>query len=209
MRILLALSLVLVLARPAEAILVEGTISASIFTDFGPNISLRGEEFSIVSGGNSADIPLSGFFFPSRARVDQPVDVSNTSPIRTRGSITYQGEAFAFPTFVTGALTFDVEPFLFQEGPPTSTGRRTFHAEPPFTMTGQLSFAGHTVTLEGSGILTVPALDSPPGPIVEYDFVRGISYNFSPIPEPGTLLLFGTAAGLGALYGLRKRRGSR
>jgi hypothetical protein len=212
MRILLALILGLFLAGPVEAILVEGTITASILSDFGPQMNLRGEEFSLRSLGINSELPLADFVGP--VRVDRPVDVSNTSSIRTHGNVTYQGETFVstFPNLglITGSLTFDVEPFLFQEAPPFPTGRRTFDGESPFTMTGQLSFDGHTVALEGSGIMTVHALESVPGtPLVDFDLVRGVSYGLTPIPEPGTLLLFGTAAGLGALYGLRQRRRGR
>jgi hypothetical protein len=69
-------------------------------------------------------------------------------------------------------------------------------------MTGQLSFDGHTVALEGSGVLTARGFAFGPGPFAGIDQA---SYSFAPIPEPGTLLLFGTAAGLGGLYRLRVR----
>jgi hypothetical protein len=211
MRILLALSLVLGLAGPVDAILVEGRINTSIPADFVPNMDLRGEEFSLRSFDVVAGNSLSGFSFPFNS--ERPVNVSNTSFIQSRGSVTFQGETFPL-TVITGPLTFDVQPFLLREGPPippppgSTFERRTFVGESPFTMTGQLSFAGQTVALEGSGILTVHALalSLPPDPTARYD---EISYDFTPIPEPGTLVLFGTAAGLGALYGLRKRRGDR
>jgi hypothetical protein len=104
---------------------------------------------------------------------------------------------------VTGQLTFDVEPFFFS--PSAVPGRVV--GDSSFTMTGQLSFDGHTVTLEGSGVLTAGAFRDPV--LAPFAHIDQVAYDFTPIPEPGTLLLFGTAAGLGALYGLRKRRGDR
>jgi hypothetical protein len=153
MRILLALSLVLVLAGPVDAILVEGSIATAISADFVPNMEIRGEEFSFQSFDPVAGNSLSGFsrvFFAT-----QPVEVSNTSFIQSRGSVTFQGQTFS-PTVLTGPLTFDVEPFLLTPGPPIPAppgglDRPTFLGESPFTMTGQLSFAGQTVGLEGSG----------------------------------------------------------
>jgi hypothetical protein len=57
MRILLALSLVLVLAGPVDAILVEGTLTAGIPSDFAPIMDLRGEEgFSLRTGANSRGV---------------------------------------------------------------------------------------------------------------------------------------------------------
>jgi PEP-CTERM motif len=200
MRILLALILVLALAGPVDAILVEGTIVTFVGTDFVPVMNLRGEEFSLGTGisGNS----IFTFNFPFRS--DLPVDVSDTWLIQSRGSVTYQGQTFS-PTIVTGPLTFDVEPFLLRPDPGAFQPGRLI-GDSPFTMTGELSFDGHTVALEGSGVLTARGFAFGPGPFAGIDQA---SYNFTPIPEPGTLLLFGTAAGLGALYGLRKRQGNR
>jgi hypothetical protein len=202
MRILLALFLVLVLTGPVDAILVEGTINAGTASDFAPFMDLRGEEgFSLRTAdifGNS----LSGF---NRVfRTDVPIDVSNTSSIQSRGSVTYQGQTFAL-TIVTGPLTFDVEPFLLRPDPGAFQPNRLI-GDSAFTMTGQLSFDGHTVPLEGSGVLTARGFGVGPGPIAGIDQV---AYNLTPIPEPGTLLLFATAAGVGALYGVRKRRRDR
>jgi hypothetical protein len=163
-------------------------------------MDLRGEEgFSLRTGtaGEAFHVAL-----PS-VNVNQPYDgLSKSSRVNSVGFVTYRGETFS-PTFpfpnVTGQLTFDVEPLFF--GPGVQPGR--FVGDGPFTMTGQLSFDGHTVALEGAGVLTAGAFASG-GP---FAFIDQVAYNFTPIPEPGTLLLFGTAAGLGALYKLQKRRG--
>jgi hypothetical protein len=205
MRILLALSLVLVLAGPVDAILVEGTITAGTPTDFAPIMNLRGEEgFSLRTGtsGEAFHVAL-----PS-VNVNLPyAGLSKTSRVMSLGVVTFQGETFP-PTTVTGQMTFDVEPFLFSVASPGIPGVSPprIVGDGPFTMTGQLSFAGHTVALEGSGVVTASAPLPGPSP---FAFIDQVAYNFTPIPEPGTLLLFGTAAGLGALYGLRKRRGDR
>ena len=201
MRILLALILVLGLVGPVDAILVEGTITTFVGNDFAPIMDLRGE------GGFSVRTGIIGEAFPGflpTVNVNQPYDgLSKTSFIRSLGVVTYQGETFA-PTTVAGPLTFDVEPFFFT---PSATPGRVV-GDSSSTMTGQLSFDGHTVGLEGSGVLTAGARRDP-NPAAPFAFVDQVAYNFTPIPEPGTLVLFGTATGLGALYRLRKRRGGR
>jgi PEP-CTERM motif-containing protein len=206
MRLLLALMVVLVLAGPVDAILVEGTITAGIPTDFAPIMNLRGEEgFSLRTGitGDSFHV-----FLPT-VNINQPYDgLSKSSRVNSLGSVTYQGETFPL-TNVTGQMTFDVEPFFFREASPGIPGVAPprFVGDSPFTMTGQLSFTGHTVALEGSGVLTAGAFGE--GPPIPFAHIDQVAYNFTPIPEPGTLVLFGTATGLGALYRLRKRRGGR
>jgi hypothetical protein len=133
-----------------------------------------------------------------------PIDVSNTSRIISRATVSHQGEVFTFVP-VTGALTFDVDPFMLRPGPPSGPGfdRPSFLGDSPFNLTGQLSFEGRTVALEGSGILHVTALASPgSAPFAEF---RDASYDLTPIPEPATLALWGAAAAVGGLYGLRRR----
>jgi PEP-CTERM motif len=220
MRAIFALVLGLVLVGPAQAIVVDsGFLSGGLVNDFSPLFDMHGDGFSVTgidfTGGNPLPFQMTG-----SKSVTTPVDLSSTAEIRSRldrhivivpngtpfpdfvpGGVTYNGQFFNTGS-LTGALTFDVEPFLltvtFPPGP-DATG------ESPFTMTGSLSFDGQTVELEGAGTVQYFGHAFGPGtaPTASPTSLR---FDFAPVPEPATLTLVGTVGGLGALCRWRKRR---
>jgi hypothetical protein len=165
MRTIFALVLGLVLGGPAQAIVVDsGFLSGGVASDFSPLFDLHGDGFSVTGidlpGGNPLPSQMTGITSVTT------VNLSSTAEIRSRldrhivivpngtpfpdfvpGGVTYNGQFFN-TGLLTGALTFDVEPFrltvTFPPGP-DATGQS------PFTMAGSLSFDGQTVELEGAG----------------------------------------------------------
>ena len=208
MRLVSALVLVLILAGPAQAIVIDsGSISAFRPNDFVPMFDIHGEGFSVTGsdvGGNSLSSQATG---PKPFNL--PVDLSNTSTVLARlgtGSnrVTVQRDGQVFDSgILTGTLTFNVDPFLAQivtspGGNPSAVGGSTF------TFAGSLSFSGETAALEGIG--TVFYSGTPIGTVID---PFGLSFDFAPVPEPTTLTLLGTVGGLGALLRWRKRRAAR
>jgi hypothetical protein len=207
MRTLLALVLGLVLAGPAQAIPIDsGSISGVRPNDFVPMFNIQGEGLSI-SGfdifGNSFASPVTGL-----KSLNSPIDLSNTTTIFSRASVEFNGQSFG-STLLTGSLTFDVEPFFAQVLPPSPNAPPgvppSVQGESTFAMTGSLSFAGQSVGLEGIGTVEYVGTLFTPNTIDPF----GVSFDFSPVPEPATLTLLGTVGGLGALLRWRKRRMAR
>ena len=113
MRLVRALALVLVLAAPAQAIVIDsGSISAFRPNDFVPMFNIQGEGLSITSGilGNSFAPPVTGL-----KSLNSPINLSNTTTIFSLASVEFNGQSFG-STLLTGSLTFDVGALLRPSG---------------------------------------------------------------------------------------------
>jgi hypothetical protein len=120
------------------------------------------------------------------------------------GTVTLNGNSFAVPSSQADVF------FTLTAGsvilPPLST--RAVLTAPFEVLSGYVSlfdFAGEpTVTfpLTGRGLATVELVSNPSGaPLWEYSSFR---YDFAPTPEPGTLLLLGTAAAAAVVHRIRR-----
>jgi hypothetical protein len=217
MRLFRALVLVLIVAGPAQALVIDsGFLSGLAPNDFSPLFDMHGEGFSVTgvdfTGGNPLPSQMTGIKSVAN------VDLSSTAEIRSRldrhivivpngtpvpdfvpGGVTYNGQFFN-TGLLTGALTFDVEPFPLTVTSPLdaiATGQS------PFTMAGSLSFDGQTVELEGAGTVQYGGHAFGPGTTASPTSLR---FDFAPVPEPATLTLLGTLGGLATIYKLRRRR---
>jgi hypothetical protein len=201
MRTILALVLSLGLVVPAHAIVIDsGSVGGGRVTDFSPFFNnMQGEGF-LVTG---IDI-IGGTPFPSQVTgvnsLGIPIDLSHTATISSRMgrepfalTVQHDGQTFATGA-LTGALTFDVDPFVAQVVTSSSGGPPFAQGEGPFAMAGSLSFAGETVQVEGIG--TAHYAGDLFGNAIGTSSIR---FDFSPVPEPTTLTLVGTLGGLGAL----------
>jgi hypothetical protein len=200
---------------PASADPVQVTGGAFFVTDF-PVFDGTFDNFGTVRIAPSLTVHLSG-------REDQvPVrsDCAPCSPGQTlnlSGAFQLRGPTFIAPfdtgvrsgaSYSTGVLSFDVAPVLFPRGDAFQV-----FAFSPFTFQGfaeirewqteELLFRG---ALQGSGVARVSLLgnrNSRTFHQMEYGFGQDAS---APVPEPGTLLLFASAAAGAWGRAARRRR---
>ena len=210
MRLVLALALVLTVVAPAQAVVIDsGSFGGGRVTDFSHFFNnVQGEGFSVTGidiFGNSLPFQVTGI-----KTLGTPIDLSHTSNINSRLGVggvplTVQHDGQTSTTGVlTGALTFDVEPFFAQSVSSSGSFPPGVQGEGPFAMAGSLSFAGETVQVEGIG--TVHYSGQLFGNSID---PFSVAFDFAPVPEPATLTLLGTIGGLGALLRWRKRRTAR
>jgi hypothetical protein len=212
MRSVLSLLFLLLLTVSAHAIVIEdGFLAARTADDLAPKFLLEGQGFTLAGSGLRNDLPIAaqngvgpgGLVDLSHTVILSPYPgtiVEALAPFpgttefrRSPGPIVvFNGET---TLGATGTLTFAVTPFdqLKDDG--------------LFTMTGSLTFAGQTVTLDGGGVASIQERRNPDGTVQLLDghpVPAGFRFDFEPVSEPTTLVLIGGAAGLAGLSRLRR-----
>jgi len=220
-RLLLIASLLFVgfgTAKADNVVITSGTMGLSPSVD-GASLTMNfsGENFSVHSGG-------SGFGHvgcqPCSTGLTAPLSSSSgfigPNEMRGSGSVMYNGVVY----FVSTELPKPTPPAISLSGDfgfmadainiPTS-GESILFIETPFTCTGELfgrdssGTAVFSLQFTGTGIAMVElhrAFGS--GPLI-YS-ISNITYNFTGVPEPGSIILLGTGLAIGLSRRFKFRR---